>query len=67
MEKVFYISKLVGTVEFVLCDYQTGEEWVNATHDDASNGWRFETTDEASAHEMAHIHGGSVESFERAW
>lgn len=63
MTKVFYVSKLIGSVEFVLCDYQTGAEWVPAGQDD---DWRFTSTDEDEANEAAATHGGSVEWFQRA-
>lgn len=63
MEKVFYVSKMVGSVEFHLNNYETGMEFVSAgTHE----GWRYETDDEWNAEEMAGIHGGTVEYYERA-
>lgn len=62
MEKVFYVSKLEGSVEFWLNNYETGMEWVPAGTDE---DWRYETSDDWNAEEMAGIHGGSVEYYER--
>lgn len=65
MEKVFYVSKLVGATEFVLNNYETCMEWVPYGTDE---DWRYETTDRDEAQQLCDRHAewdGSVEYYER--
>ena len=65
MKTIYYVSKLENNREWVLGQFDGAIEWTAA--DGVMAEWRIESDDRDEMEELAAVHGGSVESFERAW